>query len=112
MKQHLTIFLLITLLTCSSCSIYSLDSDQQLVVPNRDETRDPQTIEVLETVTRPHKVIGTIVINTERNEDMDSIYWRMKKEASVMGGDAITNLRISPNKRIRANFTVDIITYE
>jgi len=124
--KHLTTLLLVTILACSSCSIYHIDSDQQVFMPNMDEKRNPEEIEVLETITRPHKSIGTILLNTERNEDRDSIIWRLKKEAFVMGGDAITNLKVNStgfwekvpfkkltaNGYIRANFTVDVVVYE
>ncbi len=124
--KHLTTLLLITVLSCTSCSIYHINSDQQVFLEDRNANRDPQEIEVLENVSRAHKVLGTIVLNTERNEDMYSILWRMKKEAVVMGGDAITNLKVNAtgfwekmpfkkltaNGYIRANFTVDVVAYE
>mgnify|MGYP001346131973 CR=1 FL=1 len=124
--KHLTTLLLITVLSCTSCSIYHINSDQQVFLEDRNANRDPQEIEVLENVSRAHKVLGTIVLNTERNEDMYSILWRMKKEAVVMGGDAITNLKVNStgfwekvpfkkltaNAYIRANFTVDVVAYE
>ena len=125
MKNLSLVILSAFLLT--SCSLYNVTSEDfsEEVYPPKSSKDD---VVFLENVTRPHKVIGEVTVNTERNQQslrMEQIIDRLKTEAAFLGGDAVTNLRtnagtgkwakIKPKMlehgNIRANFVADVIVF-
>ncbi len=118
------LFFLSVLPFVSSCSLYRLDAQVTTTEVYPPKTSAAEVI-YLERVRRPHKVIGTVIVNTERVQKMDSILEKLREEAALLGGDAITNLRtnngtgkwikIRPklfeNSNIRQNFIADVIVF-
>jgi len=108
----------------SGCSIYHVDS----VDTTEDYYPSKQTaneVVYLETVDKPHQVIAQVVVNTERRKTINEVLGKIKREAAILGGDAITNIRTDAsggwrklpaqeligNGYIRANFTADVVVY-
>ena len=110
--------------TCA-CSLYQLDSEMTTFNYHPAKISKDE-VAYLENVNRPYEVIGRITVNAERNQKMNNIMDKLKYEAAVLGGDAITNLqtnagtgkwaRIKPKKlfgnaNIRTNFIADVIVF-
>ena len=128
-KLHLLILGLTFFL--SSCSLYQIDSEETTYDFYPSKT-SPDEILYLENVNRPHEAIGQVRVNTERvQKDIDgvgfeSILLRLKREAAVMGGDAITNIHTdtgtgkwAKNKpkmfnkaNVRVNYIADVIVFD
>ncbi len=121
-----TVFLVATMFLLSSCSFYKVDSDLTSTQfhPSKGSTSE---VTYLEVVSQPYDVIGTVTVNAERNQRLNDVIERMKREAAGMGGDAITNIRtnagtgkwakIKPKKlfgnaNVRTNFIADVIAYK
>jgi len=118
------LFLIVLICAVSACSIYRVNSEE--VTTNFYVSKsDPSLVEYVENVIRPHEVIGFITVNTERRQGMEQVLGKMKKEAAILGGDALTNMtsnatgswkkvpiqKLMGNAYIRANFTATVIGY-
>ena len=123
MMKRIPLLLILVLLT-SSCSIFHIDSSYT--------TDDfyPQTsadeVVYLEEIDQPFKSIGTITVNSERRQRLSDVIEKMKREAGIIGGHAITDIRtdatgpwillpaqqILGNGYVRANFTASVVIFE
>ncbi len=117
-------FLILFLFFATGCSIYSVDSQNVSddFYPSRKSAAD---IVYLEKVGQPHTVIATVVVNTERHQQMDNVIEKMKREAAILGGDAITDIKTDAtgtwkklpaqkligNAYVRANFSASIVVF-
>ena len=110
----------------SACSLYTVDFestsyDFHPAKVSKDE------VAYLETVSKPCDVIAHVTVNAERNQKMQEVLDKLKKEAAVLGGDAITNIqtnagtgkwaKIKPKKlfgnaNIRANYVADVVVFK
>ncbi|MBF0489921.1 MAG: membrane lipoprotein lipid attachment site-containing protein [Candidatus Omnitrophica bacterium] len=84
--------LLIAAFTLTGCSIYQIDS--------KDTTEDyfaPKTnidqVQYLEKVDKPSQEIGVVTVTTERRQSLKDVLPKLKQEAAIMGGDAITDIQ-------------------
>ena len=125
MNKRLLSLLFLVLLTASSCSVYSVDSKDLTneFYPPKNSTAD---IVFLENIDKPHTVIAQITVTTERRQRMQDVIHRMKREAAILGGDAITDIRsdatgewkklpaqtVIGNGYIRANFTANVVVFK
>ncbi len=108
-----------------ACSFYKVDSQSltDQYYPSKASTNE---VTYLEVVNRPHAVIATVTVNAERNQRLNDVIERMKQQAALLGGDAITNIRtnsgegkwakIKPQKlfanaNIRTNFVADVVVF-
>jgi hypothetical protein len=115
-----------TVVFLSSCALYTIDSKDVSTkfYPPKNSSQD---VQYLENVTRAHDIIGYVTVNAERNQDLESVLEKMKREAAILGGDAITDIRtnggtgkwaqIKPqellgNAHIRANFIGTVVAFE
>ena len=117
------ILALITLIVLtSSCSIYHINS-----VDNTDAfypQKQANEVVYLESIDQPYEVIGTVTVNGERQQrSINNILVKMKREAAILGGDAITDLQTDAtgiwkklpvqqtigNAYVRANFTASVV---
>lgn len=89
--HYLFLLLSLTVLT-SACSLYNVSSEETTLnyYPSKPTTKD---IEYMEDVTRPHEVIGYVTVNAERRQSISEVVERMKREAAILGGDAVTNIQ-------------------
>ena len=122
MTKFFKLFCLIALL--SGCSLYRITSDE---TSSDNYPPKPSSNEILylKAVPQPYKVIGTVKINTERNQKKEEIIEKLKHEAAAMGGDAITNISVmddagaSKNKlaqmlenaRLRESYQADVVVF-
>ena len=109
----------------SSCSLYHIDSEDNAMdyYPAKASADD---VAYVETVDKPHEVIGSITVNAERRQKISEIILKMKREAAILGGDAITEIqtdstgswkklpahKVTGNGYIRANFTAQVIVFK
>ena len=123
MKNLIVILTFVLLL--ASCSFYKVDSDISAgkFYPSKETTSQ---VTYLEVISRDHEIIGTVTVNAERNQRLVDVIEKMKREAAVMGGDAVTNIRtnagdgkwaqIKPKNffrkgNVRANFIADVVVF-
>ena len=109
----------------SGCSIISVDSKEMTEDIYPSKSSKDQVV-YLEEVNQPHKVIATVVVNTERNQRVSDVIEKMKYEAAILGGDAITDLRTDAggiwkklpvqkfvsNAYVRASFTASVVVFQ
>jgi hypothetical protein len=76
----------------SGCSFYSIDS-QDTTLDFYPPKPSADKVAYLEKVDQPHEVIGIVTVDTERSRPFEEIVAKMKYEAAVLGGDAITDVR-------------------
>ena len=109
------------------CSLYQIESDSVTFGRLKSAKKSASDIQYLETVSKPHTVIGTIKVNSERNQKFEAVMEKLKTEAAMLGADAITNIqtntgtgtwaRIKPknlmgNANIRLNYIADAIIFD
>ena len=120
------ILLLIPLIVSfSACTVYHVTSQDTTLeyLPSKRTVNDVIYIEQLE---QPHEVIAYITVNAERRQYFSEVLEKMKREAAILGGDAITNVKtdatgewqklpaqiIIGNAYVRANFTASVIIFK
>ena len=118
------LFLITLVLLTSSCSIYHVSS-----INTTDEfypSKDTFDIPYEENITQPYDVIGIVTVNAERRQLISEVIVKIKKEAAILGGDAITDIKtdatgiwkslpaqeIIGNAYVRSNFTASVIVYK
>jgi hypothetical protein len=116
-------FLILSILwVASGCSLYNIDSEDTTTSFYTPKT-SPQEVQYLRDLDQPHETIGHVTINAERNQRMTEVLEQMKREAAIMGGDAITNIQSDTtgmwkklpvqkfvgNAYIRSNFKADVV---
>jgi len=109
----------------AGCNIYRVNSEEVSAHYYPSKTSSSEVV-YLEQVSRPHDIIGFVTVNTERSESMEEVLEKIKREAAILGGDAVTNITVnSPsgwkkippqkilgNAYIRANFTATVIAFQ
>ena len=109
----------------AGCSIYQIDSKPESAVYYPPK-KSPLEIVYLESLDKPHEVIGTIIVTTERRQALENIIPKMQYEASVLGGDAITDIQsdatgvwkrikaqsLLGNAYIRANYSAKVVIFK
>ncbi|MBF0478914.1 MAG: hypothetical protein HQL26_05490 [Candidatus Omnitrophica bacterium] len=111
------LLLFTSLLFLTGCSLYNVTSEDTTTnfYPSKKSAAD---VTYLTTVDRAYDVIGTVRVNTERRQKISEVIDRMKYEASILGGDAIINVKVTspykwnPNGYIRGIFTADVIVFK
>jgi len=115
------IALIILVCLTSSCSIYHITSTST----TDDYYPAQETTEVvyLDRIDDAYTIIGTVTVNAERRQRLENVIEKMKHEAAIMGGEAITDIQSNatgPWKRlpiqqtignayVRANFTASVV---
>jgi hypothetical protein len=123
MKKIFLLLPLIAILT--GCSVYQIDSRD-----TSDNYYPPKTsieeVQYLEKVDRPSEQIGVVTVTTERRQTLSDALPKLKQEAAVLGGDAITdvqaeatdnwkklkNVKVLNNAYIRATYTAKVIVFK
>ena len=109
----------------TGCSLYTVDSQYMTDEFYPSKTSDTDII-YIENIDKPHDVIATIVVNTERRQTIANVLDKMKHEAAVLGGDAITNIQTNAtgtwkklpaqkligNGYVRANFSASVVVFK
>ncbi|MBF0523410.1 MAG: hypothetical protein HQL24_10210 [Candidatus Omnitrophica bacterium] len=122
-KKILTLAAL-TLLV-SACSLYHVDS-ADLTTNYYPSKKSASDVVYMETVTRPYDTIGYVTVSTERRNTIEDVLGKMKREAAILGADAITDIKsdasgewkklpaqkLIGNAYIRVNFTATAIIFK
>jgi hypothetical protein len=108
----------------SGCSIYHVNSED-ISSDYYPSKRLASDVVYLETVDKAHTVIGYVTVNTERRWTIDDVLEKMKREAAILGGDAITTIQTDAsgawkrlpaqellgNAYVRANFSCTVVVF-
>ncbi len=119
------ISLLMLVVFTSACSLYRVNSEDTTLefYPPKASADE---VSYAENISRSYKVIGRVTVNTERVQGREDVLHKLKREAAILGGDAITNIstnagtgrwvEIKPkfmkNSHIRQNYVADVIVYQ
>jgi len=118
-KKAFTLIALVLLV--SSCSIYHVSS-----INTTDDyypSKEVKEVPYLENIGQEYSVIGIVTVNAERHQQISEVLRKMKREAAILGGDAITDVKtdasgawkrlpaqqIIGNAYVRANFTCSVV---
>ncbi len=123
MKQILLLISLIFLI--SACSFYRISSQDNTYdyYPSKES---PNDVIYLESVKKPFENIGIVTVNAERRQRISEVIEKMKQEAAILGGDAITEIQTNAtgvwkrlpaqefigNGFVRADFTAKVIVFK
>ena len=119
MKKIVSLIALVFL--TSSCSIYHITSTS--TTDDYYPSRENAEVVYLDQIDDTYKIIGTVVVNAERRQRLADIIEKMKREAAILGGEAITDIqsdatgpwkrlpiqRTIGNAYVRANFTASVV---
>ena len=117
--------LCLIVLVASSCTLYRIES-KDLTTDFYPSKKSASEVVYIENVEQPHEIIGVINIDTERRQRISEVLEKMKREAAILGGDAITNIRTDAtgywkalpaqdfigNGYVRANFSASIVVFK
>ncbi len=106
----------------SACSLYHIDSEN-VTFDYHPQKSSKNDVAYLEKVDQPYDVIGRAIVNAQRNQKMEDVIDKLKYEAAILGGNAITNIttnagtgkwakakpKFLQNANIRVNFVADVI---
>ena len=110
----------------AGCSIYQIDSKPENNAAYYPPKKSPLEIVYLESLDKPHEVIGTVTVTTERRQALENIIPKMQYEAAILGGDAITDIETDAtgawkkikaqallgNAYIRANYSAKVVVFK
>lgn len=114
----------VSVLLMTGCSIYQIDSNPSNATYYPPK-KSASEIVYLESLGRPHEIIGTVVVTTERRQALENIIPKMQYEAAMLGGDAITDIETDAtgtwkkikaqallgNAFIRANYSARVVVF-
>jgi hypothetical protein len=94
MKKHFLLLISATVLTglLTGCTIYQIDSSDSTENFYPAKTAIDQ-VQYLEKVDRAVEEIGIVTVTTERRQSLEDVLPKLKQEAAVLGGDAITDVK-------------------
>ncbi len=107
-------------LILSSCSFYQVRSQDDSGFALSAPKKSFMDVEYVPEAEEPYRVIGTLKVTTERNRGMEDVIRKMKMEAAVIGGDAVTEVMPDPemlekkerNKRVHVDYIGKVIVYQ
>jgi len=119
------LFTLFAAVALSGCTVYQIDSKDS-AVDFYQPKNDISQVQYLEKVDQPFEQIGEVNVTTERRQSLADALPKLKQEAAILGGDAITDVqldatdnwkRIRPKKLlgnayIRATYTAKVIVFK
>lgn len=109
------------LIFCPACSIYRIASKD--VSTNFHRQLKMEDVVYIERLDKPHEIIGYITVNTERRQSLSDVMDKMKREAAILGGNTITDIKsdatgtwkslpaqnLVGNAYVRANFSATVV---
>ena len=122
-KNHL--FLTVSIMVAlTGCSLYNINSED--ITADYYPSKKAADVVYVENIGQPHEVIGYVTVNAERRQEVSEVMEKIKREAAVIGGDAITNIKTDAsgawkklpaqkllgNAYIRANFSATVVVFK
>ena len=109
----------------SGCSLYSLNFEDTTNTSHPAKS-SPADVVYLEKIDRPSEVIGYVTVSTERRTELDQVIQKLKPQAALLGGDAITNIesdssgfwkrpgisKVLGNAYIRINYRAQVVAFQ
>ncbi len=109
----------------SGCTIYQIDSKdstEEFYPPKRSIA----DVQYLEQIDQPYQEIGVVTVTTERRQTLEDVLPKLKQEAAILGGDAITDIqsdatgawkKLKPKKLlgnayIRTSYTAKVLVFK
>lgn len=122
--KHTALAILLLAGFLSGCTFYQIDS-KDITQDFYPPKRSIQDVQYLDKVDQPYEEIAIVTVTTERRQSLDDVLPKLKQEAAILGGDAITDIQsdatgswksIKPpfekflsNAYIRVNFTAKVL---
>lgn len=124
-KSYFMFVVLLVTQLMLGCSFYRIDS-QDTTLEFYEPKSSPEEVVYLENVDKPHVEIGTVYVTSERNQSFDEVLYMIKKEAAILGGDAITDVQsdatgiwkkylkadLVKNAYVIATFSAKVVVYK
>jgi hypothetical protein len=104
--------------------VYRIDSEDTTLdfYPPKASAND---VIYLEKIDKPYEVVGVVSLDAERTRPMEDILLKMRYEAAILGGDAITDVRSDLNEakggksepflinaRLRVRYSAKVIVFK
>ena len=107
----ITLFLMVAALMNAGCSVYHVDSEDTTLdfYPPKNSV---EKVLYLEKVERPCEVIGMVNVTVDKGRPFDEVVTKMRSEAAVLGGDAVTAVRPEPDGPLRIKYTGRIVAFK
>ncbi len=104
-------FALTFVILLSGCSIYRIDSEDTTLdfYPSK---RSLQDVGYLEKIDKPFEVVGMVTVSVENAKSVEEVILKMRQEAAVLGGDAVTGVRFVPEGLIRKRYTGKVVVFK
>ncbi len=123
MKKFL-LLLSIVFLT-SSCTLYRISSRDNAIDYHPSKASIEEVI-YMENIQKPFDYIGSVTVNAERRQRISEVIEKMKREAAILGGDAITEIQTNAtgvwrslpvqefigNGFVRADFIAKVVVFK
>jgi len=124
MKKAYLFSLTVVTVWLAGCSLYSIDFEDVPAVSYPAKS-SPTQILYLERVDRPHEIIGYVKVTTERRTPLKEVIEKLKPQAALLGGDAVTNIesdasgfwkrpiisKVLRNAYIRVNYRAQVVAF-
>lgn len=118
-------FLICLVFLTSACSLYRVSSRDNAIdyYPSKESSED---VIYVESIDKPFEYIGQVTVNAERRQMISEVIEKMKREAAILGGDAITEIETNAtgywkrlpaqefigNGYVRADFTAKVVVFK
>ncbi len=92
--KSVALMMLLVLGLFSGCTTYRIDSEDTTLnyYPPKNS---PDDVVYMETVDKPFEQIGIVTVTTERRQTLEDALPKLKYEASILGGDVITDIQVN-----------------
>src|SRR3989339_1265898 len=94
------LFVLMMLTVLAGCSLYRIDSEDT-TLDFYPPKKSLQEVVYMEKIDKPYEVVGMVTVSVENARPFEEVLARMRNEAAILGGDAITGVRSGPEGLIR-----------
>jgi hypothetical protein len=95
----------------SGCSVVRIDSEE--TTPDfHSPRRSAQDVLFLEKINKPGDIIGRVFVSVYNGRPIAEVIAKMRDEAAILGGDAITGIRSQPESVMRTRYMADVILFK
>ena len=91
MKYFVYPILLMTGFLCG-CTVYQIDS-KDTTLDFYAPKKSIDDVGYMEKIDKPYEEIGVVSVVTERRQSLEDVLPKLKYEAAILGGDAITDVK-------------------